>query len=56
MADRCTYSPAAITALNICESTGLNCVPLVDTACSLACNIAAAQASEDFIDCIHDFE
>jgi len=53
MANGCKYGPAAVAALDVGESAGLDGVPLIDAAGSLACDVAAADASADFIECIH---
>jgi len=53
MANRCKNGPAAASALDVGESAGFNRVPLVYAACSLACDVAAADAGEYFVDCVH---
>lgn len=53
VADRCADSPAAVSALDVGEPAGFDCVPLVDTASSLASDATAAEAGENFVGCVH---
>jgi hypothetical protein len=56
MTDGCADSPAAISTFDIGKSTGLNCMPLINTARSFASHRAAAETGENFVDCIHIFK
>ncbi len=46
-------SPAAIGAFDVGKPTGLDWVPLVYAAGGLAGYVAAAEAGEDFVHCVH---
>lgn len=53
MADGSENGPATVSPLEVGEATSLACVPLVDAHGDFAGEVAAADASEDFVCCVH---
>jgi len=44
MADWCANSPTTVSTLNVCETTSLAGMPLIDAHGDLACDVAATEA------------
>jgi hypothetical protein len=53
VADGCADSPAAVSALDVGEPAGFDCVPLIDTTSSFASDATAAEAGQNFVGCVH---